>query len=207
MYIPKSFSQTDLEILYAFMQKHNFATLVSQVNNELTATHLPLMLDTTRGEYGTLFGHMAKANGQWKSLSHREVLVMFQGPHTYISPSWYEIQPSVPTWNYTVVHAYGTPQIVEDPAAVQSMLEQLVNHHEAGFSQPWTMDLPNEYMGKMLQAIVAFEIPITRLEGKFKLSQNRSETDQSQVIDALAESVYPPDRDVSVLMRESKSPM
>lgn len=205
MYIPKSFSQTDLNLLFAFMQKHNFATLVSQSENGLTATHLPLMLDSTRGEYGTLLGHVAKANSQWKSMFHREVLVMFQGPHTYISPSWYETQPNVPTWNYTVVHAYGTPQIVEDSAVVYGMLEQLVNHHEAGFAQPWTMNLPDDYMRKMVQAIVAFEIPITRLEGKFKLSQNRSETDQSQVIEALAESAYPPDRDVSEMMQDSKS--
>lgn len=205
MYIPKSFSQTDLDILHAFMQKYNFATLVSQVENELTATHLPLMLDSTRGEYGTLLGHMAKANSHWKSLFQREVLVMFQGPHTYISPSWYDTHPSVPTWNYTVVHAQGTPQIVEDPTAVKGMLEQLVNYHEAGFSQPWTMDLPDEYMHKMLQSIVAFEIPITRLEGKFKLSQNRSEADQARVAAALAESDYPPDSDVSALMQNVKS--
>jgi transcriptional regulator len=205
MYIPKSFSQTDLDILYAFMQQHNFATLVSQVNNELTATHLPLMVDRTRGDYGTLVGHIAKANPQWKSMFQRDVLVMFQGPHTYISPSWYEAHPSVPTWNYTVVHAYGMPEIVEDPTRVQAMLEQLVNHHEAGFEQPWRMDLPEDYMEKMFQSIVAFEIPITRLEGKFKLSQNRSEADQARVATALAESDYPPDRDVSALMQDVKA--
>lgn len=204
MYIPKSFSQTDLSVLHAFMQQHNFAALVSQVGNDLTATHLPLMVDTTRGEYGMLIGHMAKANSQWKSLSQREVLVMFQGPHTYISPNWYETHPSVPTWNYTVVHAYGTPQIVDDPVVVQSMLEQLVNHHEAGFAQPWTMNLTDNYMHKMLQSLVAFEIPITRLEGKFKLSQNRSETDQARVAQALTESDNPPDREVGALMQGEK---
>jgi transcriptional regulator len=205
MYIPKSFSQTDLGILHAFMQQYNFATLVSQAETGLTATHLPLMLDPTRGEYGTLLGHMAKANSQWKSMFQQDVLVMFQGPHTYISPSWYESNPNVPTWNYTAVHAYGTPQLIEDPIVVHRILEELVNHHEAGFAQPWPMDLPDDYMHKMFQAIVVFEIPITRLEGKFKLSQNRSEADQARVKEALAESDYPPDRDVSALMQDVKS--
>ena len=130
---------------------------------------------------------------------------MFQGPHTYISPSWYESHPSVPTWNYSVVHAYGTPQLVDDPSAVHGMLEQLANHHESGFEQPWVMDLPDAYMQTMLQSIVAFELPITRLEGKFKLSQNRSETDQARVAQALAESDYPPDSDVSALMQGVKT--
>jgi len=204
MYIPKSFSQNDRDTLFAFMQAHNFATLVSQGNNELMATHLPLMLDTTRGEYGTLLGHMAKANSHWKQMGRTEALVMFHGPHTYISPSWYEAHPSVPTWNYTVVHAHGIPQVIENLDVVRGMLEQLVNHHESGFPQPWTMDLPDDYMDTMLKSIVAFEIPVTRLEGKFKLSQNRSETDQARVATALSESDYPPDRDVSAMMQKSK---
>jgi transcriptional regulator len=205
MYNPKSFQQTDLPTLHAFMQAHNFAALVSHTQAGLVATHLPLMIDTARGDYGTLIGHMARANAQWKQMTQQEVLVMFSGPHTYISPSWYEAHPSVPTWNYTAVHAYGTPHIVEDPAVVEAMLEQLVDHHEAGFPQPWGMDLPEDYMSKMLQSLVAFEIPIARLEGKFKLSQNRSETDQARVAEALAESSYPPDQAVAALMQETRA--
>jgi transcriptional regulator len=203
MYIPKSFNQSDLAVLHAFIQEHNFATLVSQTADELIATHLPLMLDTTRGEYGTLLGHMAKANSHWKSITQTSSLVMFHGPHTYISPNWYETHPSVPTWNYTVVHAYGTARIIDNPDEVQPMLETLVNHHEAGFSPAWEMDLPSDYMATMMQAIVAFEIPITRLQGKFKLSQNRSQEDQLRVMEALGISSYPPDRDVSTLMQKS----
>lgn len=205
MYIPKSFSQTDREILNAFMQAHNFATLVSQIDGQLVVTPLPLMLDTTRGEYGTLTGHLARANPHWKGLTQSEALVIFQGPHTYISPSWYETHPSVPTWNYTTIQAYGLPRIIDDAKTMTAMLGQLVDHHESGFEHPWAMDLPEDYMDKMLQAIVAFEIPITRLEGKFKLSQNRSEADQTRVISALAESSYPPDQEVSALMQAHRS--
>lgn len=202
MYIPKSFSETDLDTLQAFMQQHNFAAVVSQLEGELVATHLPLMLDKTRGQYGTLVGHLARANTQWKGFDEREALVIFQGPHTYITPNWYETTPSVPTWNYTVVHAYGTPRIVEEPAALSVMLESLVNHHEAGFSPSWKMELPEDYMDKMLKAIVGFELTITRLEGKFKLSQNKLETDHARVTEALTASDYPPDREVGALMRE-----
>jgi transcriptional regulator len=205
MYIPKSFLESDLRVLHTFMQEHNFATLVSQSAGELAATHLPLMLDSSRGEYGTLLGHVAKANSQWKFFAEQPSLVIFQGPHTYISPTWYSTHPSVPTWNYAVVHAYGTPHIVDQPETMQVMLAALVNHHEAGFSPSWEMDLPHDYMHKMMQAIVAFEIPIARLEGKFKLSQNRSDEDQARVIEALRISSYPPDREVGEMMAKKRS--
>jgi transcriptional regulator len=203
MYIPKSFSENDLHVLHRFMQEHNFAILVSQMDNELAATHLPLIIDKSRGEYGTLLGHMAKANPQWKTITERESLVIFQGPHTYISPSWYETTPSVPTWNYTTVHAYGTPRLVDNPETIKGMLAALVDYHESSFSPAWEMELPDDYLHKMMQAIVAFEIPITRLEGKFKLSQNRSEEDQARVTETLATSLYPPDREVGALMEKS----
>ncbi|MFN8372543.1 MAG: FMN-binding negative transcriptional regulator [Anaerolineae bacterium] len=206
MYIPKSFQETDLSVLHAFMQEHNFATLVTNAAGELAATHLPLMLDTTRGEYGTLLGHMAKANAQWKAFAEQPSLLIFHGAHTYISPNWYTTHPSVPTWNYAVVHAYGTPRIIDDSHAVEAMLQTLVTHHEAGFSPSWEMDLPDDYMHTMMQAIVAFEIPITRLEGKFKLSQNRSQEDQARVTEALLASTYPPDRQVGTLMQEASTP-
>jgi transcriptional regulator len=199
MYIPKSFSETDLTTLQTFMQQHNFATLISR---DLTATHLPLMLDTTRGEYGTLTGHVARANSHWKCFDDGEVLVMFQGAHTYISPRWYETT-DVPTWNYAVVHVYGIPHLIQDPTRLTAMLEKLVDHHEAGFSPAWTLDLSADTLHKLLQAIVGFEIEITRLEGKFKLSQNRSDADQQRVSEALATSDYAPDREVGALMRRN----
>lgn len=204
MYIPKSFAQTDLAVLHQFMQTHNFAVLVSQdEQGALMATHLPLMLDVERN---MLIGHLARANPQWKAFTNeREVLVIFQGPHTYISPSWYEQATNVPTWNYAVVHAYGKPRVIEDSAAMYAMLRELVDHHEASFAEPWAVEPHRAHAEKLMPAIVGLEIEITRLEGKYKLSQNRSETDQQRVIDALSTSDYPPDRRVAILMREERN--
>ena len=190
MYIPKLNQETDLNTLQDFMMAHNFAMLVNHHDNQLDATHLPLMLDRERGEYGTLIGHLARANKQWKSFGEDEVLVIFNGPHAYISPTWYENHPSVPTWNYATVHAYGVPHIVEEQADIDAALHRLVKNHEHYRNPEWVMDLPNDFMDTMRKAIVAFEIEITRLEGKFKLSQNKSDTDKQTVIGELLKSTY-----------------
>src|SRR3954470_1545355 len=205
MYLPKSFQIEVLAELQAFMRAYNFASLVTQHESAPFASHLPFMLDAERGPYGTLLAHMARANPQWHDFATGgEVLVMFQGPHAYISPTWYETHPSVPTWNYAVVHAYGVARIVDDHATLHRMLESLVATHEAAFAQPWRMDLPRDYLDKMMRAIVGFEIEITRLEGKLKLSQNRSEHDQHQVAEALGQSEDPLDRGVAELMGSAK---
>ncbi|MBI1260015.1 MAG: FMN-binding negative transcriptional regulator [Chloroflexi bacterium] len=188
MYIPKSNLETDPALLYAFMREHNFAALVTQRDGHIDATHLPVMVDSERG---VLRAHLARANDQWKSFDGSEALVMFQGAHAYISPSWYETHPSVPTWNYTAVHVYGVPVIREDDAEMRAMLRELVANHEQGRTPEWTMDLPEDYLHKMMQAIVGFELKIDRIEGKFKLSQNRSEVDQASVIAHLRESSDP----------------
>ncbi len=206
MYLPKSFQIEDLAELHAFMQAYNFATLVTQHDGAPFASHLPFMLDAERGPHGTLLAHMARANPQWRDFAAgSQALVIFQGPHAYISPSWYETHPSVPTWNYAVVHVYGTPQIVEDHATLHHMLETLVDTHEAAFAQPWRMELPPDYLDKMMRAVVGFEIEITRLEGKLKLSQNRSEHDQQRVAAALEHSESPLDRDLAELMGSTKA--
>ncbi|MEO7911678.1 MAG: FMN-binding negative transcriptional regulator [Roseiflexaceae bacterium] len=201
MYLPKSFQIEDLAELHAFMRAYNFASLITQHAGAPFASHLPFMLDAERGPHGTLLAHMARANPQWCDFAAGgEVLVIFQGPHAYISPSWYQTQPSVPTWNYAIVHAYGVARIVEDHATLHHMLETLVDAHEAAFEQPWHMDLPHDYLDKMIRAVVGFEIEITRLEGKLKLSQNRSEEDQDRVAEALGQSEHPLDRDLAELM-------
>ena len=199
MYLPKSFQIEDLAELHAFMRAYSFATLVTQHQGAPFASHLPFLLDAERGPHGTLLAHMARANPQWRDFGG-EALVIFQGPHAYISPSWYEAHPSVPTWNYAVVHAYGIPRIVEDHATLHHMLETLVDTREAAFAQPWRMDLPPDYLDKMMRAVVGFEIAITRLEGKLKLSQNRSEHDQHQVAEALGQSEDQLDRGVAEMM-------
>jgi len=205
MYLPKSFQIEDLAELHGFMCAYNFATLVTQHQGAPFASHLPFMLDAERGRHGTLLAHMARANPQWRDFAAGgEVLVIFQGPHAYISPSWYATHPSVPTWNYAVVHAYGTPRIVEDHAMLRHMLEALVDTHEAAFTQPWRMDLPYDYLDKMMRAVVGFEIEITRLEGKLKLSQNRSENDRRRVVEMLRDSDDPLSVDVATLMNKQE---
>lgn len=200
MYTPKHFEVRDPALLYALMERFSFATLVTIDNGVPVATHLPFQIKPDVGEHGVLISHMARANTQWRSFGDADVLTIFQGNHTYISPSWYAQHPSVPTWNYMVVHAYGRPRLIDDAAALV-MLEQVIAKHEAGFEQPWTMTSDQSYVQKMLKGIVAFEIEITRLEGKFKLSQNRSERDQQQVIDALTHSSDPLEQELAKQMR------
>ena len=132
---------------------------------------------------------MTRANPQWHDFDKaQEVLVIFQGPHVYISPSWYEVELSVPTWNYAVVHAYGLPRLIEDQVKLYNLLKSLIHTHEAHFEKPWPFNLPDDYLQKMMHGIVGFEIEITRLEGKFKMSQNRTESERENVIAALQES-------------------
>lgn len=201
MYIPKLNRETNLATQQDFMVAYNFAILVNQQDGQLNATHLPLILDKERGEYGTLIGHMARANKQWKAFDENEVMVIFNGPHAYISPTWYEENPSVPTWNYTTVHAYGVPRLTEDQQTTDQALHALVKHQEKDRNPEWIMDLPADYMDMMRKAIVAFEIEITRIEAKFKLSQNKPEAEQQNVIDALLNSQYAEDVATGELMK------
>lgn len=205
MYIPRSFSEEDLSTLHAFMRANNFATLVSQYEGQMTASHIPFMLASQPGQFGLLTAHLARANSQWKQFQNgQEVLVIFQGTHAYISPSWYETHPSVPTWNYTAVHAYGVPKVIDDRGQLYSMLEALVHNHEDARQPAWEMQLPDDYMDKMMQSIIGFEIEITRLEGKYKLSQNRSDVDQQSVIDHLKQSEHVLDVTTGELMADRR---
>lgn len=189
MYIPKAFREDDLNTLHNLMREYSFATLITQHEGVPFATHLPFILDAKRGPNGTLLGHMARANPQWHDFaSEQEVMVIFQGPHAYISPSWYEVELSVPTWNYAVVHAYGIPRLVEEGEELYKLLKILVQTHEAQFENPWPFQLPEDYLQKMIRGIVGFEIEITRIEGKFKMNQNRTESERENVIAALQES-------------------
>lgn len=201
MYIPKINEETDLSTLHDFMMAHNFAILVNHHDGQLNATHLPLILDQVQGDYGTLIGHIARANKQWKTFGEEEVMIIFNGPHTYISPTWYENHPSVPTWNYTTVHAYGVPQLIEEQAAIDDALHLLVKNHEQGRNPEWVMDLPDQLMNTMRQAIVAFEIEITRIEGRFKLSQNKTHAEQQNVIAELLKSDHCEDVETGKLMK------
>ena len=189
MYIPPAFRVEDASKLAAFIRQHSFATLVTHDGAAPFASHLPMLFRPDVGSHGTLVSHMARANPQWQHFaSGGEVLIIFHGPHSYISPSWYQTQLAVPTWNYATVHAYGVPTVITEHERVVSLLRETVSAYEASFEQPWRGDIPDEFRDKLMHGIVAFEIPITRIEGKFKLGQNRSAADTQGVFNALSNS-------------------
>lgn len=202
MYTPAAFKLDDSKHLHALMRRFPFALLLTAHTGGIAATHLPFMVDEKRGRYGTLLAHMARANPHWQLFDGEcESLVVFTGAHTYISPSWYESPVTVPTWNYAAVHAHGRPVIVSDKAAVRAMLEKLVAIHEARVHPPWSTAQAGDYVDDQIDYIVAFEIEIERLEGKFKFNQNRSRADQQGVVRALSGSDDPLQREVAEIMR------
>ena len=187
MYIPAHFRETELATLHDFMRSHSFATVVTAIEGMPYASHLPLYLQSDVGAQGALIGHMARANPQWQEMqAGAEVLVTFHGPHAYVSPAWYAAKTMVvPTWNYMAVHAYGKARILPQEELVQA-LHKLVDEYESAYAQPWQLELTQEMREKMLGAIVGFEIVLSSIEGKYKLSQNRSAEDRQHVIEQLA---------------------
>lgn len=186
MYIPAAFNQPDQTALHDAIERHSFALLIS-ADPDLEATHLPLLLDAQAGAKGTLLGHMAKANLQWQRAAGREVLAVFTGPHAYISPQWYQAPQTVPTWNYIAVHAYGSLELMEDDAETIALLNRTVAAYEASQPVPWRLQESPEFVSRLAQQVVAFRIPIERLEGKWKLNQNRPIEQRSRVIERLKE--------------------
>lgn len=173
LYVPAHFRMDDPDKLLDFVRRYAFGTLVSSGPSGLHVSHIPFVAE--RDERGLrLLGHVARANAHWEALeSAGHLVAIFQGPHAYISPSWYVHHPSVPTWNYAVVHAHGKARLM-DEAGLHDLLMRLSSTYEAGNPKPWKMsELPADYVATMLKAIVGFEIEVERLEGKFKLSQNR----------------------------------
>jgi transcriptional regulator len=187
VYIPALFHQTDQFTLHEFMRANSFATVITTHQGRPFASHLPLFLDNTSGPQGALIGHMARANPQWQAMqAGAEVLVTFNGPHAYVSPTWYESNAmAVPTWNYVAVHAYGIARILSQEELVLA-LHQLVNEYESAYEQQWQFEMTELIREKMLGAIVGFEIVLSSIEGKFKLSQNRSTEDRMRVLTQLA---------------------
>jgi transcriptional regulator len=206
MYIPASFREDDLPTLHAFLDAHPLAALVTAVDGPagLFATHLPLLLDRSAGPLGTLRGHLARANPHARQLATGTVpaLVLFSGPDAYITPNWYPLKAEhgrvVPTWNYVAVHASGTAVLRDDPEFLRSHLEALTARHEAARSMGWKVsDAPEDFIAQQARAIVGLEIQIDRLEGKWKMSQNRSAADIAGVIAGLGASGSPADRVVA----------
>jgi len=188
MYIPDAFSDRDPNVLRDFIRDHPFATLVSATPSGPLATHLPLdWADGGPAAPGRLLGHVARANPQWRAFDPGETcLAVFHGPHGYISPSWYVSDSLVPTWNYAAVHITGTPRILTASDEARSVLDRLVARFEGPRATPWVNTLEAELMEQLLEAIVVFEMPIARIEGKFKLGQNRSLPDQRASLAGLA---------------------
>jgi len=210
MYTPSYFKDEDLASLHRQIEGTRLATLVTADESGLQAIHVPLLLDPNAGPNGTLFGHLAKANPQWKTLAAGEALVIFQGADAYISPSFYAAKAEhgkvVPTWNYLAVHAYGRAEVFTEPARLLQIVSGLTDKHEAGRAEPWAVsDAPADYIEKMLNGIVGFAIPIDRLEGKRKLNQNRSSEDIAGVSKGLAASQHPLDQEIAQLMSQGET--
>jgi transcriptional regulator len=179
MYIPPLNRVEDVEAINAFLHGHAFATLITSSGGKIIASHLPVLFDE---KANVLRSHMARANEQWKHFADtKEVLCIFHGPHAYISPSWYEEQHTVPTWNYAVVHVYGTPMLVGDTELKQIVLDTTAKF-ELSMPAPWKIPLSEQEIAAMLKAIVGFKIEIARVEAKFKLGQNRSRKDQEKML-------------------------
>jgi transcriptional regulator len=200
MYIPEFNRVRDPAVALAFMRTNPFAILVSNNHDTPFATHLPVAVAEKGGQI-TLRAHVAKANPHWKVLEQQESLVIFHGPHAYISPSLYEIRESVPTWNYATVHAYGRGQILTTDMDKYQVLAELISHFDSSYLEQWN-SFDDQYRSRMLNHIVAFEIPLTRIEAKFKLSQNRTKIEQENVIQALGASSDSAVSGVSEMMRE-----
>ncbi|PFL15685.1 transcriptional regulator [Bacillus cereus] len=201
MYIPKHFTIQDEETKYEIIEQNSFATLFSQHNGAPYATHLPLLLNR---ETLTLSGHFARPNEQWKDSENQQVLAVFQGPHSYISPSWYETNKAVPTWNYVAVHVYGELEIVEDEQELIDSLQDLVHKYENSKSTYSLKDVDPNYMEGLSRGIVGFRIKINKIEGKAKLSQNHSVERRKLVVEELEKVGSEGNKAIADLMKETK---
>ena len=205
MYVPPAFKDDDLDSIRAAIRAARLANLVTATMDGPTATPLPLFLDETEGEFGVLYGHVAKANPQWRSAPIGEALAIFMGPEAYVTPSWYatkqETGKVVPTWNYIAVHAYGPVEFFHEPERLLNVVTRLTNIHETPRAEPWAVsDAPSDFVAAQLRGIVGVRIPVTRFEGKRKMSQNRPEADRVGVAAGLAASDNPQDREVAPLI-------
>lgn len=191
MYNPRHFAVNDVPVLQDFIRRHGFATLVTAGPGGLFASHLPMLYDPEPAPFGTLRGHLARANPHWREATPElQALAIFSGPQGYVSPNWYpskrESGKVVPTWNYTTVHAHGPLRVFDDADRLRTLVAALTDKHEAAFPRPWTIaDAPPDFIATQLKAIVGIEIPIARLDGKWKLSQNRPAADREGVVEGL----------------------
>jgi transcriptional regulator len=215
MYLPKYFEETRVEVMHALMREFPFAALICNQGTGLTANHIPFILDADAGEFGTLRGHVARANPVWQRSANSDpassaAMVIFQGPSAYISPNWYpgkfEEGKRVPTWAYAVTHAHGPMHFIHEPAWLLRLVSDLSEKLEADQAKPWSVDeAPADYIKRLLGAIVGVEIPIQKLEGKWKLDQNKSSIDQTGMLSGLTQSVRTDAKQLAKLITERVS--
>lgn len=212
MYLPKHFQEDRVDVLHGLIRSHPLATLVTVCDGAPNANHIPMHVIGSPEPFGTLRGHVARANpilDDWKEGG--ETLAIFHGPDSYITPSWYvtktETGKVVPTWNFVVVHAYGTVRVLDDPGSLREELDALIDDNEGRFPEPWSLaDAPAEFTEKLMQHIVAFEMPVTHLIGKWKISQNQAEKNRQGVMEGLARSeLRGADELVELMMRHARS--
>lgn len=209
MYVPPAFREDDPSMLRQIMREARLSTLVTATSDGLIATPLPLILDESEGQYGVLHGHLAKANPQWKLPATGEALVIFSGPDAYVTPSWYAAKREhgkvVPTWNYVAVHAYGPAEFFDDEDRLREAVTRLTNLYERPRAEPWAVtDAPEPFIKSQLKGIVGLRLPIMRLEGKRKMSQNRSTEDRDGVAEGLMSSDRASDQAVSELIPRNR---
>jgi len=202
VYIPKPFLVEDRKVIVAFMQQFDFAAVVSHSDTGFVASHVPVLIREVGSELH-IVGHVARGNSHWRLMeSQAESMVIFQGPHAYVSPTWYAVSPAVPTWNYAVVHAYGAARVREDATFIAGVVEDLTRRYEEQREHPWsTQAVPGESYEKLLNAIVGFEISVSRCEAKFKLGQNRSVEDRAGTIAGLERESSPKALELAHFMR------
>lgn len=202
MYIPRHFLATDQEELIAFMQKYSFATLVSAENNIPLATHLPFLVRKIDDRI-ILSSHFARANPQASSITGADILVIFSEPHAYISPRYYEKEENVPTWNYLAVHAYGRAAIIDDEAGKLSLMERTISNYEVEYLDQWSR-LSDAYKIRMLKGIVAFDVVVSDLQGKKKLSQNKTAVERENIIGAFSQSTDSNEVQIAEYMKQNQ---
>ncbi len=193
MYCPPAFREDDVQLIFEHIRQARLANFITATPDGLMATPLPLFLDESEGQYGVLYGHLARANSQWRTPCVGEAMTIFMGPDAYITPSWYQTKKEtgkvVPTWNYITVHAYGVVEFFEDSERLHNVVKKLTNFHEQERPDPWAVnDAPDAYIQSQLKGIVGIRMVISKLEGKRKMSQNRSAQDRAGVNKGLTES-------------------
>lgn len=206
MYVPKHFEERDVGVLHALIRSHPLGAWVTEADSTLVVNHMPFLIDPARGQYGALVGHVARANPIWKSFSRNvPSVIIFQGPQSYITPSWYPTKhasgKAVPTWNYAVVHAHGMPHVIEDKEWLRKHVTRLTDLHESERAIPWSVsDAPSDYIDALLNGIVGIEIAISTLVGKWKTSQNRPLVDKLGTIAGLRERADENSQQMAALM-------